>query len=40
MHEKLGFQVEGRVRRAVFTGGALHDEILVGITAEEFLAQP
>lgn len=37
MHEKLGFQVEGRIRRAVFTNGAFHDEILVGITAEEFL---
>ena len=37
MHEKLGFQIEGRVRRAIFSQGDYHDEIMVGITAEEFV---
>jgi RimJ/RimL family protein N-acetyltransferase len=36
MHEKLGFQIEGRVRRAVFARGEYHDELIVGITADEF----
>jgi len=39
LHERLGFQVEGRIRRAVFTAGEHHDEIVVGITAEEFFAR-
>jgi RimJ/RimL family protein N-acetyltransferase len=39
VHERLGFQVEGRVRRAIFTAGEHHDEIMVGITAEEFFAR-
>jgi RimJ/RimL family protein N-acetyltransferase len=38
MHERLGFQVEGRIRDAIFTGGQHHDEIVVGITAEEFFS--
>lgn len=36
LHEKLGFQPEGRLRRMIFTNGAYHDEIVLGITAEEF----
>lgn len=36
MHERLGFQVEGRIRDAIFTSGAYHDEVIVGITADEF----
>ncbi|MFZ5817628.1 MAG: GNAT family N-acetyltransferase [Bacillota bacterium] len=36
LHEGLGFQLEGRLRRMVFTGGSYHDELLFGITAEEF----
>lgn len=36
MHRRLGFTEEGRLREAVFAEGALHDEILFGITAEEF----
>jgi RimJ/RimL family protein N-acetyltransferase len=36
LHTALGFQVEGRVRRAHFTGGRLWDEVVLGITAEEF----
>src|SRR5918997_4412420 len=38
LHEKLGFQLEGRIRRTEFTGGALHDKLIYGITAEEFAA--
>ena len=36
LHERLGFQVEGRIRQAIFTQGRYVDEILVGITADEF----
>ena len=36
MHEALGFQIEGRPRRNVFTGGAYHDEVLLGMTRDEF----
>lgn len=39
LHEKLGFQLEGRLRRMVFSGGALHDELVFGMTAEEFAAR-
>jgi RimJ/RimL family protein N-acetyltransferase len=38
LHEKLGFQLEGRVRRTEFTDGTLHDKLIYGITAEEFAA--
>ena len=38
LHERLGFQVEGRLRRMIYTGGQFHDEIQLGITAEEFAA--
>jgi RimJ/RimL family protein N-acetyltransferase len=38
LHEKLGFQLEGRIRRTQFSDGALHDELIYGITAEEFAA--
>jgi RimJ/RimL family protein N-acetyltransferase len=38
LHESLGFQLEGRIRRTVFTDGALHDELIYGITAAEFAA--
>jgi RimJ/RimL family protein N-acetyltransferase len=36
LHEKLGFQQEGRVRRAVYTGGRYWDLLLFGLTVEEF----
>ncbi|MFN8483793.1 MAG: GNAT family N-acetyltransferase [Anaerolineae bacterium] len=39
MHTDLGFQVEGRVRRNVFTDGVYQDEILFGTTREEFDAR-
>ncbi len=38
MHEQLGFVEEGRRRRAYLTGGRYFDEVLFGITAEEFAA--
>ena len=38
LHEKLGFQLEGRIRRTVFTKGEHFDELVYGITAEEFAA--
>lgn len=36
LHERLGFQREGRLRRMVYTNGAYHDHLLYGLTAEEF----
>lgn len=39
LHEKLGFRTEGRIRQAIFTAGEHHDEIVVGITADEFFAR-
>jgi RimJ/RimL family protein N-acetyltransferase len=36
LHERLGFQLEGRIRRTVFTDGQHHDELIFGLTAEEF----
>lgn len=36
LHEQLGFKHEGRVRRSIYTSGAYHDEMLYGITVEEF----
>jgi RimJ/RimL family protein N-acetyltransferase len=38
LHAKLGFVVEGRRRRAAFMGGRHHDEVLLGLTVEEFTA--
>jgi RimJ/RimL family protein N-acetyltransferase len=39
LHRKLGFQVEGRLRRMLYTGGHYHDEVLLGLIYEEFAAQ-
>ena len=36
LHRKLGFVEEGRLRRHVFQGGEYHDEVLFGMTVEEF----
>lgn len=36
MHIKLGFTEEGRCRRNSFYNGAYHDDILYGMTREEF----
>jgi RimJ/RimL family protein N-acetyltransferase len=38
LHQKLGFQVEGRLRRMIYTAGQYHDEVVLGLTAEEFAA--
>ncbi len=32
LHERLGFQVEGRLRRMIFTHGRHFDELLYGMT--------
>jgi RimJ/RimL family protein N-acetyltransferase len=36
LHESLGFKHEGRLRRMCFTNGRHHDEMLMGMTKEEF----
>jgi len=36
LHRRLGFQQEGLLRRMVYTQGQYHDELLFGMTAEEF----
>lgn len=39
LHESLGFVHEGRLRRMVFTQGQYHDELILGMTREEFEAR-
>jgi RimJ/RimL family protein N-acetyltransferase len=39
LHQSLGFVQEGRLRRMGFTGGTYFDEIVVGMTREEFEVQ-
>ncbi|MCA9906775.1 MAG: GNAT family N-acetyltransferase [Anaerolineae bacterium] len=36
MHQKLGFIEEGRCRRNCFFNGAYHDDVMFGMTREEF----
>ena len=36
LHRKLGFVEEGRLRRHMFLGGQYRDEIIFGITVDEF----
>jgi RimJ/RimL family protein N-acetyltransferase len=36
MYQKLGFQVEGRLRRAAVVGGVVEDVILMGLLREEW----
>ena len=36
LHERLGFQGEGRIRRAGFTKGQYFDLLIYGLTVEEF----
>jgi RimJ/RimL family protein N-acetyltransferase len=38
LHKKLGFTEEGRVRRRWFFDGQYHDDLLFGMTVEEFEA--
>lgn len=39
LHDKLGFQLEGRLRRTIFTNGEHFDELVYGLTVEEFIAK-
>lgn len=39
LHKALGFTLEGRLRRMIYTGGAFHDALIYGITREEFDAK-
>lgn len=39
LHERLGFQREGQIRRAFFVDGQYIDDMLFGMTAEEFEAR-
>ncbi len=39
LHERLGFQLEGRLRRMAYTDGQFFDHLLFGMTAEEFAAR-
>jgi len=39
LHQRLGFQQEGRLRRMGHTKGAYYDELIFGMTKEEFAAQ-
>lgn len=36
LHEALGFTLEGRLRRMIYTGGEFHDALIYGMTREEF----
>jgi RimJ/RimL family protein N-acetyltransferase len=36
MHQKLGFQIEGRQRQKIFKNGEYHDEIILGLLREEW----
>ncbi|ERJ11709.1 GNAT family N-acetyltransferase [Haloplasma contractile] len=37
-HKKLGFKEEGLLRRMAYVNGKYHDEVILGMTAEEFNA--
>jgi RimJ/RimL family protein N-acetyltransferase len=39
LHESLGFQLEGRMRRMVYTDGEYFDELIFGMTDDEFRAR-
>ena len=36
MHQELGFRIEGRLRHNVYTGGEYSDEVLFGMTRDEY----
>lgn len=38
LHERLGFQREGCLRRTIYTEGRYHDTLVFGLTVEEFTA--
>jgi len=37
MHEKVGFIVEGRIRRAIYMNGHYYNDLMLGLTIEEFI---
>ncbi|WBW99236.1 GNAT family N-acetyltransferase [Oceanirhabdus sp. W0125-5] len=39
LHEKLGFVLEGRLRRNYYTNGKYYDVLCYGLTKEEFLKE-
>lgn len=39
LHERLGFQPEGRVRRMIHTEGQYFDDLILGLTVEESKAR-
>ncbi|MBZ0300036.1 MAG: GNAT family N-acetyltransferase [Anaerolineae bacterium] len=39
LHERLGFTLEGRLRRVVYTQGQFFDALIYGMTREEFDSQ-
>ena len=38
LHERLGFALEGRLRRMIYSDGVFHDKLIYGLTKEEFEA--
>jgi RimJ/RimL family protein N-acetyltransferase len=36
LHERLGYLLEGRIRRHIYTNGRYYDELYFGMTREEF----
>ena len=38
LHQKFGFQEEGRLRRMIYTEGVYYDSFILGMTREEFEA--
>jgi RimJ/RimL family protein N-acetyltransferase len=36
LHKALGFREEGRQRRSIYTNGRYYDNVLFGLTREEF----
>lgn len=39
LHENLGFTLEGRLRRMIYTEGQFFDALIYGMTVEEFTTQ-
>jgi RimJ/RimL family protein N-acetyltransferase len=39
LHEQIGFQLEGRLRRMIYSNGQYHDELIYGLTDDEFHAR-
>ncbi len=40
LHERLGFQLEGRLRRMGYTQGEYFDHLIYGLTKEEYTERP